>query len=474
MTAFFLFLLLGLTPSVSQSIFELSLDPTLGAYFNTLQSGNFRLQFPPEPVLSDFAMGPVDVSSFYTTPFRAVTLNPAEIELEPQYFNGDKPFTLLFSERGRGDFSHVGFAFGRRIGDILSFVITADYTKPWVYGRGTEISQVTLAPSFTLGNGELRCFLLKNKTSESDIRLMNLMSRQGRFCFFLNVISDKVADWNRKAAKAEYNLSDHIRLCGGLNVDSRNTQRERRGSGSVVFSLGGDRILEIGGVLSEKAFMPLFKAYFEKKALYAAFSVKPRYFYPLYTDSAVTPMRETRFTATYKPFSFAAVSLYFVDFHRMSHGSSPDSSEILNEGRFVRGCLMCNSPKFFDLIKLSGKFAFTPYTTEPSILRKWDVKAGIEADRAIADSMETFGLGAYIALCLANGDPTKERMGIIVDATVGLFKSVRIEFKYRYFGHLPWIYYPAEPAAINEPCVYREKLPTGFYYSLGISALLWD
>ena len=484
----FVIALVGLNPSVSQTVFERFFSPNYGFYYEDVCDGPLYSQFLRGSRVGKLNLGPVDVSVFFNTPFRVIKGDFSRIYLEPAGFEGEEPFTLLFSERGHLERVHVGGAFGRRIGGHFSFLLTADYADPG-QTQGESSSQFSLSSDLKYGRLEMPLFLMKHKMEDTDeLLLLDFKPSYGPISLRFGALRERYLDLTSVDVEGGLRISGKTSVTGRFHLDSRAGESDSRGF--LGFNCQNDIVaLEVGSYLSSWGLMPSFGIGLENPFLSLSASRDVRFNFPAYSDTSVEPGSDmdarlelrlpltARLGVHYGDYSRAKV---FCSVHQGAEGGMESSYEWCREARFLRASLQVDSVKLTEAIGLWGAVSHTLFADlscgsstdlcAERILRKWDVSLGLNIKKVTSDTNTSISFSPAFLYYGQSLDGSSASPGLKLEVKAVLFQAVLIEFAFRRV----WNEEGPALASFYRPGLLALSTHGDRFYSLKIAALLWD
>jgi hypothetical protein len=156
-------LLLSLTPTFPESGSYYLINPTLGFFEADWRAGPaFPILYNPPKVsgipvklLEDPSL--ISFLGFENSKMQGLDFNPL-------FFKEKRPATLLFSERGTADLTHLGFLFGAPLfkDKWITFALDSRYFSPEYMPVTSKIQQFTLSSNGDLYGKDYRFFLLRS------------------------------------------------------------------------------------------------------------------------------------------------------------------------------------------------------------------------------------------------------------------------------------------------------------------------
>jgi len=485
---FFVIALVGLNPSVSQTVFERFFSPNYGFYYEDVCDGPLYSQFLRGSRVGKLNLGPVDISVFFDTPFRVLRGDFSCIYLEPVGFEGEEPFSLLFSERGYLERVHVGGAFGRRIGGHFSFLLTADYADPG-QTPGERSSQFSLSSDLKYGRLEMPLFLMKHKMEDTDeLLLFGLKPSYGPIFLRFGVLRERYLDLTRIEAEGGLRISDKTSATGRFQLDSRAGESDSRGF--LGFNCQSDIVaLEVGSYLSSWGLMPSFGIGLESPFLSLSASKDVRFNFPAFSDTSLEPGNDMDARLELKLPLSARLGVHYGDYsrvkvfcsdHQGAEGGVESSYEWCREARFLRASLWVDSMKLTGSIGLRGAVSHTLFAVlscgtsadfrVDKILRKWDVSLGLNIKKVTSDTNTSISFSPAFLYYGQSLDGSSASPGLKLEVKAVLFRAVLIEFAFRQI----WNEEGPALTAFHRPGVLALSTHGDRFYSLKIAALLWD
>jgi len=485
---FFVIALVGLNPLVSQTVFERFFSPSYGFYYEDVCDGPLYPQFLRGNRVGKLDLGPVDVSAFFDTPFRVVKGDLSRIYLEPAGFEGEEPFTLLFSERGHLERVHVGGAFGRRIGGHFSFLLTADYSDPG-QTPGERSSQFSLSSDLKYGRLEMPLFLMKHKMEDTDdLLIFSFEPSYGLISLKFGALRETNLDLTRIEIGGGLRISGKTSFTGRFQLDSRGGEGDSRGF--LGFNCQSAFVaLEAGSYLSSWGLMPSFGIGLESPFLSLSASKDVRFNFPAYSDTSLEPGSDIDARLELKLPLPARLGVHYGDYSRVkvycsvpqgAEGGMESSYEWCREARFLRASLWVDSLKLTGLIGLWGAVSHTLFADlscgsstdfcADKILRKWDVSLGLNIKKVTSDTSTSISFSPTFLYYGQSLDGSSASPGLKLEVKAILFRAVLIEFAFRRI----WNEEGPALTAFYRPGVLALSTHGDRFYSLKIAALLWD